>query len=112
MNNNVIDEYDLSERLLKSLVKREFGDEVLNTNLEFGLDKITEILGRMHGNVEINIRDTLHEMVKLNKIYDLLEEYEKENVIFWMLCRTFGNSFDLEYSTDGVLINSRSGGSE
>jgi hypothetical protein len=105
--NNVIDEHVLAQRLLKSLVKREFGEELTETNLDAGIGQLTKIVGRMHGNNEEAIRGTFHDMVKLNKLYDGLEEFEKENVIFWMLCLTFGDGYDLEYYSDGVLINTR-----
>lgn len=101
------DEHMLAERLLKSLVKRDFGEDVAKHNFQHGLDQLTKIVSRMHNNNEEHIRETFHEMVKNNKLYQNLKEFEQENVIFWMLCLTFGDGYDLEYLDQGILYNSR-----
>jgi|AGFS01.1.fsa_nt_gi hypothetical protein len=98
---------ELAQRLIVSLVKRDFGDDVAEHNLEHGIAMLTKIVGRMHGNREVEVRETLHDMVKLNKLYAMQEDYEQENVVYWMMCIMFGNGFDLEYSEEGILVNER-----
>lgn len=100
---------ELAQRLITSLVKRDFGEDVAELNLDHGITLLTQIVGRMHGNREEPIRETLHDMVKLNKLYAMQEEFEQENVVYWMMCIMFGNGFDLEYSDEGVLVNERAG---
>ncbi|EPQ9499768.1 hypothetical protein ACUYQI_000473 [Salmonella enterica subsp. enterica serovar Braenderup] len=102
-----IEPHELAIRLVKSIVKRDLGDPILDEFYEHGMDKFTEILSRMHNNKEEDIRATLYDMVKFNKLFDMQEEYEKENVIYWMLVITFCNGFDLEYFDEGILCNSR-----
>ena len=97
----------LAERLIKSLVRRDFGVSPCEDYYEHYVDQFTEIVSRMHCNKEEDIRATFHDMVKENKLYQLQEEFEQENVVYWMLVYTFGNNFDLEYHDDGVLINAR-----
>lgn len=105
--NNALDEHVLAERLLKSLIKRDFGEVVAESNLEHGLDQLTKIVGRMHGNNEVLIRNTFHEMVKGNKLYQGITEDEQQTVLYWMLCLTFGDGYDLEYEDEGIIHNTR-----
>lgn len=102
-----IEPHELAARLIKSIIARDFNCTSDDPNYNFYVGKFTEIVSRMHANNEERIRETFHDMVKANKLYALQEDYEKENVIFWMLVYTFGNGYDLEYYSDGVLINAR-----
>lgn len=98
---------ELAMKLIKSIIKRDFGSSMGEPYHDFHLDKFTEIVGRMHTNEEVRIRESFRDMVKLNKEFSELDTDEQDDVIFWMLVITFGNTFDLEYHSDGVLVNSR-----
>lgn len=104
-----IEPHDLAERLIKSIIKRDFDSVYQEPQYEYYVGEFTKILSRMHGNKEECIRETLHDMVKENKLYAMQEEFEKENVVYWMLVLTFGNHFDLEYEEEGILSNARVG---
>lgn len=98
---------ELAMQLLRSIIRREFGTPISETYYDYHMDEFTTIVGRMHTNEEARIRETFRDMVKLNKQFAALDETEQDDVLFWMLVITFGNTFDLEYHSEGVLVNVR-----
>lgn len=98
---------ELAMQLLRSIIRREFGSPIGEPYYDYHMDEFTTIVGRMHSNEEARIRETFRDMVKLNAQFAALDSTEQDDVIFWMLVITFGNTFDLEYHSEGVLVNSR-----
>lgn len=98
---------ELAQALIRSIIRRDFGTPVHEMYYDYHIDELTNIVGRMHTNDESRIRETFRDMVKLNTKFIALDSTEQDDVIFWMLVITFGNNFDLEYHSEGVLVNAR-----
>lgn len=98
---------ELASSLISSIIRRDFGYSKSDPHYEHHLNLFTKIVGRMHTNEENRIRDTYREMVSANETFKILDSTDQDDVIFWMLVITFGANFDLEYHSEGVLVNAR-----